>query len=165
MGLIFNSIPTNSIMILRAEERSRYIQSVSFLPRSLQNAAGDAKTGAYIQGVAKAHDLSQDSAPKIALIVLRVYLGEIPLAKLATSLSSNIVVPNDKSEKMAKELEHDLFAPVAIELNQFVATRKKEAEQVANKATGNPAAAGATNVLDLKNKPKPPTPPPVPRPR
>lgn len=157
------SIPAHSLIKMIDENyRHSYLALAIGAPKNVADLLFSPKTGAYIQGVVKAYDLPEDVAPQIAFGVLRVSLGLIPLANFAATLSSELKVANDVAQKMAAELEHDLFAPVAGELNTYLETRKLETRKLENKATGDPRAAGASNVLDLKNKPQPPVPPPIP---
>lgn len=161
--LEFQSIPVGSLLQIPLEEREGWLQDFFAVPSILKSLLSSFHTGSYIRGLVKNYKLIEDNGPHIAFMILRVTVGDLPLAQLGTVLSSKLKLANDVSQKMAAELEHDLFAPVAIELNQYLENRKREIKKLENKATGNPRAAGATNILDLKNKPKPPVPPPIPR--
>ncbi len=155
------TIPSASFLIRPESEDRQYTKAMRILSGSLKKMLSDDKTGAYIRGLAKSFNISDDNVPPISFTVLRVGVGELPLAKVAATLSSELKIPNDAAQKMAAELEHDLFAPVAVELNQYLASRKQE--QTASSGT-TARQAGASNVLDLKNKMAPPVPPPIPRP-
>lgn len=137
-------------------------------PAAVKQMLFAAQTGSFIQGLAKIHGLPSSSVMPIALLILKVAIGEIELAKLGAVLSSELGLANDKSQAIATEIERDLFAPVMLDLNQYLEKRK-----AANQGGLPPEAllkGGARNVLDLKNRPKPPVPPPIippqnPRPR
>lgn len=102
------------------------------------------RTGAFLRGLARTHNIPDDDVPKLATSVLYVALGEWPLANLAAGLSSTMGLPNDKAQKVAAEIEKELFAPITLELNTFLE------EQRQPKAAEQAQQAGATNVVDLK---------------
>jgi hypothetical protein len=101
----------------------------------------------FLRGLARTHNVPDDKVPKLALGVLYVALGEWPLSNLAAGLSSTMGIPNDVAQKVAAEIEKELFAPIMLEFNKFLEKqRQPKAEEKAKQA-------GATNVIDLKNKP------------
>jgi len=130
------------------------------VPSSLKQIIFSMRSAAYIDGLTKSYDLAESKGISIAFVMLRVLIGDIALAKLAATLSSELQIPNDKAQRMAQEIEHDLIGPVAGELNHYLAGQKQQ--QAASAAT-SARQAGATNVLDLKQQPKRPLPPPIPR--
>lgn len=156
----YKSIPVGSL-VLFPEKESAYLDYLVSLPANLTDLVTSSKTGAYIRGLAKAYNLTDGTAPSISFIVLEVIIGELPLTHLAAAFSSRLSLPNDKSNQIASELEHDLFAPVAGELSRYLETRKQDR---AASAAASASQAGASNVLNLKDKQQPPTPPPIPRP-
>lgn len=108
--------------------------------------AASEQTGAFLRGLARTHNIPDDKMPKLALGVLYVALGEWPLAKLASGLSSTMGLPNDVAQKAAAEIEKELFAPIMLEFNKFL-----EEQRRGGPASGAAARqAGATNVIDLK---------------
>ncbi len=156
----FKSTPLGSLLLIPDEERQNLLQSFFKVPPSLKRLASSPKTGAYLRGLAKAHNVPEGTSSIIAFAVLEVALGKLSLAQLAATLSSRIRIANDKAQKIAKEIEHDLIGPVAADLNKYIAAQKNNS---ATTATATARQAGATNVLNLKQEPKRPTPPPIPR--
>jgi hypothetical protein len=116
------------------------------------------KTGAYLEGEMRNFHLQLTDTPLLALAVLQISVGTKSLSQLASIISTDLKLPNDQAQKMSSEIERDLFAPIMLEYNQFIASQKKQ--------TGTSIASaqnsGAHNVLDLKTQPKPPLPPPIP---
>lgn len=156
----FKSTPIGSLLLLPPDERQGWLEIFFKVPTTLRSVASSLQTGAYIRGLAKTYQLAEDESPRIAFVILRIILGELPLRDLGGYLSSELKIANDKAQKMAQELEHDLFAPVAGELSQYLAAKKQAG---AAAATASAREAGATNILDLKQE-KPPAPPPIPPP-
>ena len=114
------------------------------------------RTGAYLRGLAKSHQLEEKSAVTIAFVVLQVAIGEVPVAKVAGLLSSHLQLPNDRAHDLAGELERDIFSSLSLELSkQKQAGEEKQATSAQQTAT----KAGAKNVLNLKRKSTPPQPP------
>lgn len=161
---LYKSIPLGSLVVF-PENESKYLDRLVEMPPGLADLLMAPKTGAFLRGIVRNAIIDLAKAPDLAYIVLKVGMGEVLMAKLAATISGLLQLPNDKAQKMAAELEHDLFAPVAVELNQYLETKKQQDKAIANKATGNPRAAGATNVLDLKDSgaQRRPVPPPLPR--
>lgn len=145
------SIPIASIVSRPESEDEWFLSAVNKLPSQLKALASSEKTGAYIRGILKSYDIEQQKIPQFSFIIMQIIIGTKKLSDLGGLLSAELRIANDKAQKMAAELEHDLFAPVAGELNDYLAKRNREMKKIENKATGNPRAAGATNVLDLKD--------------
>ncbi len=162
---LLNNTPIASLILVNDDAlREQLALKAVQAPPLVKEIIFSARSASYTEGLSKSHDIPEQKVMIVAFIILRIAIGEIYLSRLAATLSSELQIPNDKAQRIAQELEHDLFAPVAVELNQYLAGRKKETQQIENKVTGNPRAAGATNVLDLKQQPNRPTPPPIPRP-
>lgn len=159
---IYKSIPVGSLVDFETTDDSKYLADFPNMPTSLINLIMSPQTGAYVRGTLKTNEVELSKTPRLAFIILRIATGEITLAKLAAVISSELQIANDKAQEMAREIEHDLIAPVAMELNQYLENRKKEKKTTDNKATGSPQAAGAKNVLDLKKQTRPPRPPQMP---
>lgn len=166
---LYKSKPLGSVLTRPLIEQDRLVERSFTLPRSVKNLFVSERTGAYIIGLAKAYELSTDHAPVIAFIVLRVGFGDKTLAHLPSLLSTELKLPNDKAQAMAREIEEDLFGPVRKELEEYWRKSKVGTPPFA-KATGGESArqgqagdAGARNVLNLKEQKQPPMPPPMPR--
>lgn len=167
---LYKSKPLGSVLTRPSTEQDRLIEKSFTLPRSVRNLFVSERTGAYIIGLAKAYKLSTDHAPVIAFIVLRIGFGDKVLAQLPSLLSTELKLPNDKAQKMAREIEEDLFGPVRKELEEYWRRQKSGPPVGRGSLAGGPPApeasageTGARNVLDLKKERKPPAPPPMPR--
>lgn len=165
MGLVFTSVPINSIMAIPAERRHDYLVAGMSTSDAVRQMLLSPRTGAYLRGLAKSHQLPEKTAVTIAFVVLQAAIGEVPVGKISALLASHLQLPLDRTQKLATELERDLFAPLALEIKQ-----QKQAVQQTQATTAQSAAtkAGARNVLNLKRQPpatvtrRPPTPPPLP---
>lgn len=158
----YKTVPFGVISTLEPrQQQDVYLEKFFRVPKNTKKIITSTNTGSYIRGLVKTHKLQPEQAPQIAFAVLRVAVGEIALPKLATVLSSELKLANDKAQKIATEIEKDLFAPVALELNEYLAKQKQSQGAGQTKRAQD---AGASNVLNLKNTPKPPRPPQIPKP-
>lgn len=156
------TIPVGSIATLSTEQSLTYAKQLSAInSRSVRDMITSSKSGAFIRGLTKTYNVPLEQAPRIALMILQIALGEKSLPQLTNLLSVELQIPNTMAQKMAGEIEQELFAPIMLELNQYLTQQQKPA--TAPQQPSNLSAGGARNVLDLKNKPQPPTPPPIPR--
>lgn len=161
MGIIYQSVPINSVSLLPVERRSAYFERLSLLPPSIRKLLFNPQTGAYIRGLGKVYNFPVDQAPLVSLSVLETFLGFKELAQLGAHFSSKLQMPNDRSQQLARDVEKELFSPVMLDFNAFLATQKQPMKQ---------PPVGTQNVINLKNQPmiprsvppKPmnPTPPP-----
>lgn len=158
MGVIFNSVPVNSVLIVPEEHRGLYVHEAFQTEQVVRDMLISAHTGAYLRGVAKSYQLPSTAAPVLAFAVLRIAIGEIELAKLGSLISGDLQLANDQAQKIAQELERDLFAPISRALNTQVA---KQAQQQATTSKDQAQLAGARNILNLKEQRQPPQPPPI----
>lgn len=158
---LYKSIPLGSLVVF-PENESKYLDRLVEMPPGLADLLISPKTGAFLRGIVRNATIDLSKAPHLAYIVLKVGMGEVLLAKLAATISGLLQLPNDKAQKIATELEHDLFAPVAGELNDYLAAQKK---RQAASAAASASQAGAKNVLDLKDSgaQRRPVPPAIPR--
>jgi len=132
------------------------LEEIEQLPPAVMKVMSAAETGAYIRGLIKSAGLPAEKTAPVAFNVLRVALGRKTLEQLPSLISTEAGLPNDKAQKMAREIEEDLLGPVKEELTKFWAQQKnKPAREAGTRAE----EAGARNVLNLKESPKPPTPP------
>lgn len=152
----FQTIPSGAILLASESEQADYIDRLYTLPKKVFEITNSPGTGAYLRGLGKTYNTPESNVPMIAFLTLQVMIGEKSLAQLPSMLSTDLRLPNDKAQAMAKEIEKELFAPVMLELNQYLENRKKKIE------TSRPTG-GATNVLNLKEQPRKPVPPPIPK--
>lgn len=158
MGHIFSSVPVGSLSRLSKTQRDNYIDQVVSLPTNVRKMMFSPATGAFIRGVAKAYNLPLEQSPEIAFAALQVALGDKPLSRLAHDLAIKLNIAVDTADKVAREIEKELFAPIALEFNQHLKSKRPSSSPAL------PPANNLPNVLDLKNQPpKPPLPPPIPK--
>ncbi len=165
MYLTYQTIPVSSLTIIKPEDRGNYLTQVFLLPKKIQDVLFSDDTGAYVRGLGKSYDISEELQPTIAFAILELALGKKTFEKLPENLSTELKLPSDKAQKMTAEIEHDLFAPIKEELDAFLkrGTSKKSPSapvtaqppsntQQPNKQTTapKPKPAQAQNVLDLK---------------
>ncbi|MBI3255999.1 MAG: hypothetical protein HYZ63_03440 [Candidatus Andersenbacteria bacterium] len=146
----FESQPNGSLLTISELDRLPYIEGIVAMPASVHKIISSSATGSYIRGLAKTFNLPPTAASQIALQVLAVATGLKRLADLAGLLSSVLKIANDKAQAIATDIEKELFAPVMLDFNKYLQTRKTAAPQ----PTG-----GAMNVLNLKKPPSLPTQP------
>lgn len=179
MGIVFQSTPLGSLQELPSEQRLPYLTLMENLPSHLKEIVSSGKTGAYLRGLAKSHQIQEQQIPILARIIFRTVVGDKTLAQLPALLSTELKIANDKAQKIAQEIERDLLAPVALELNQYLAQQKKKRGSMADKLAEQPKPAmrgphtapsrfprkpaAPPNILNLKDNKKPPAPPPIPR--
>lgn len=167
---LFKTYPIGSILIRPDSEDTHYLQQITALTPGLKSLIASPTTSAFIRGLTKTYDVPPDKNPWVAFVVLQIACGEKTLTQLPNLLSTELQLVNNKAQQMAQEIEKELFVPVMLELNQYLAQQKtprRSASSVGQAATGTApsatAAGGAHNVLDLKSQPRPPLPPPIPR--
>jgi len=153
--------PANIARMVPEPESSQLFDAIGKLPDQLRPLIAAPRTAAYIRGLAKNYSIPEDQIKYISYAILVVTVGEKTVANLPAILSTRLKIPNDKAQKMATEIERELFAPVALILNQYRTQRKKiDPNSMSSRAQGG----GASNILDLKNQNQPPTPNPPPIP-
>lgn len=143
----FESQPNGSLLTINELERPPYIKGLVAMPVSVHKMVSSPATGSYIRGLTKTFNLPPMAGPQIALQVLAVATGLKRLADLAGLLSSVLKIANDKAQAIASDIEKELFAPVMLDYNKYLHSRKTSAPQ----QTG-----GASNVLNLKKPLAPP---------
>lgn len=150
-------IPLSSL-VNRPQDEERFLTQLSYLPSELKKIVGSTKTAIYITGLLKNYTLPPEKGGALAFIILEIAFAEKTMAQLSSIISTELQLPSDRAQKMASEIERDLFAPIILEYNQFVASKKNQTGTSVTSAEDS----GAHNVLDLKAQPKAPLPPPMP---
>lgn len=144
-----------SLLTRPQEEEASYFQELRQLPAGVIDLVMSPKTGAYLRGLAKTYNVPVTAAPAISFEILQIGFGRQSLANLANNLMGAVKIPANAAQLMAKDIERDLFAPVLLELNQYVT-------QLKVKPYAPQPASGLRNVLDLKSQKS--VPPPLPMP-
>lgn len=150
------SVPIGSLIRRTREEEARYFAEYDTLPEELKQLIKSPKTGAFVRGLLRNYQITVPAAATLAFRILQICFGEKSLMQLPSMLSMDLKLANDKAQKMAAEIERDLLAPVALELNQFLNQKRNQAVLRAGQQAKE---AGATNVLNLKVQTRPLPPP------
>lgn len=146
--LSYKTIPVGSLLTIPEEQESFYLGAIKMLPQQLKTLVTSERTGSYIRGVAKILDVSLEKTPPIAFMVLRVVIGEITLAQLGTVLATELQLPTDMAQAMAKDIEKELFGPVMIELNQYLRSKQDGLAEAPMEPPER--TVSGPNVLDLR---------------
>ena len=147
----FLGSPTGAGLVMTPlDEREDYIRRLVTLPDGLLRMLGSGTTPAFIRGAVKQFKLEESMVPAAAFLTLKVAVGKLELSELGRTLASELKIPEEKAQGMAKEIEKELFGPVMRELNESLENRKKKIENSSDAAK----KAGVLNVVDLKGKQK-----------
>lgn len=161
LHLSFLGYPIGAGMVWGAQRWDQITELVNEVPKSVRGMITSPHSASFIRGLVKTYKLSPEKVPLIAYAVLQVALGEKTLAQLSSVLSTEVPLPNDKAQKIAKEIEEDLFAPIMSELTEYLERKKSGIETASKKISSSSASLGVNNVLNLKDQRKAPTPPPM----
>ncbi|MBI1834158.1 MAG: hypothetical protein HYR90_05035 [Candidatus Andersenbacteria bacterium] len=129
----FSGIPAASLVMIPEDRRAEYIRALRALPVTLLKATTSAKTGAYILGLAKTHDIPLAQVENISFAIFEILIGKKILVQLPSIFSTELQVANDKAQTMAREVERDLIAPISSELNRYLADQKKIQGSISSK--------------------------------
>ncbi len=154
----FDSGPMGALIALPEIEMDKYVDDLAKVPPRIFGILNDPRTGAFIRGLVKGHQLPEQKSPVVALAILLVVLGRDTLVKLPSILSTELKLSNDQAYKMAKEIEEDLLGPVMEELKRYWSGKWAGGTEARDRAE----EVGLPNVLNLKDQEKPPSPPPMP---
>lgn len=146
--LNFTTIPANSFLILPEANRASYIEAVIPLPIKIRDVLYSTDTGAFVRGIAKTYDVSPETAPKIAFAILEIAIGKKTIAQLPSILSTELQLPIDTAQKMASEIEHDVFGPIKADLSGLPSQQK--GSSIPSRTTAQAVSSGMKNVLNLK---------------
>lgn len=159
----FYTIPVGSIYSREKSETEGYIDAIQALPTAIKELISSVNTASYIVGSTRQYSLNEDAQAIVAFAILQIAIGKKTFAQFPAVLSSELQLPMDKAQKMAGEIEKDLFGPVRKELDAFLQSQKGGA--TSPKMPPTRPVATMRNVLDLKEiaaKPKQPQLPPKP---
>lgn len=160
----FQYTPFGSISLLTEQEITDCVSAFYKIPETIQSFLSSADTGSFLVGLGKAYKTEEEKIVKISQTVLLIAIGKKTFAQLPSILSSELQLPMDMAQKMAGEIEKDLFGPVRNELNTFLQSQKGGTTSP-NKMPPTKPMANMRNVLDLKEitpKQKQPQLPPKP---
>lgn len=145
---LYKTIPIGSLLILSEEEAQGALEAARSLPSNLKSLVISEKSGAYVRGLVRADGLPPQAAVRLALMILRVVIGEVLLSQLSSVIASDLRVGQDTAQAMAKDIEKELFGPVIMELNQYLQI-KRAAETPTEPSE---RTVGGPNVLDLRQQ-------------
>ncbi len=175
--LSFSTVPANSVSILPEEARYRYLQKTIQLPEKVREIMFSDETGAYVRGLGSSYDINVDLVPKIALTILKIAIGEHTPSELTKIISQELELSLESAQKMALEIEHDIFQVVRPELGRALRQHAVSGDFQKNKlpkTTSSPSivppnvknySSRPQNMLNLKElagKPSQPQLPPKP---
>lgn len=174
-GFIF--YPIGAALAQTAERWETLSRIMETMPRSIRDMLISPQTASFIRGMIKTHNLPHEAGYHLAYLVSRVAVGEVSLAQLQSVMATELKLPLEQAAPIAREIEKELFVPIMLEFNQYLAARKSGAPPRTSSAVTpapplRPAAptapppttgSGARNVLDLKSQPRPPVPPRIPK--
>lgn len=146
---LYKTIPIGSLLILSEEEAQSALEAARSLPPNLKALIISEKSGAYIRGLVRAGGLPPQAAQRLALIILRIVIGELSLPQLSSLIASDFRVGQDVAQAMAKDIEKELFGPVMMELNQYLEAKQSGQQQA---SPSQPSTPDSPNLLDLRDK-------------
>lgn len=165
--------PIGSMYSRPQEKTVGYIDLIGRLPPKIKNVLISSTIGSYIKGLGASYNIPQELQPNIAFAILELFIGKKTFTQLPAVLSTELTLPNDKAQKMALEIEQDVFGSIKVELDEFLRKQKASANSITSKIgmVSPKASAPIKNVLNLKEltppksaKQLPPRPPRFPLP-
>lgn len=144
----FHTLPIGSIYAREEAASIGYLDIVQDLSPKIKEMISSEKTGSYIKGIARSYDVSEDNQPDIAFAILEIAIGKKTIVQLPSILSTELQLPIDTAQKMASEIEHDVFGPIKADLSGLPSQQK--GSSVPSRTTAQAASSGMKNVLNLK---------------
>ncbi|MEX1112313.1 MAG: hypothetical protein WEC84_02515 [Candidatus Andersenbacteria bacterium] len=112
----FYLIPAASLMFMNDADRQSHIKELFLIPKSLRQTATSEKTAYYLKSIIKKYDLTPPQSRALALLVFKTILKKMQLAQMSSRMSETGLKPA-MAVQLAKEIEKDLFAPIAQDFN------------------------------------------------
>lgn len=154
---VFLSLPANAVLALPAEQRGPQYEAIFSAPQPIREALFNPRTGAYVRGLAAAHRLLPEHAPRLSFVILRLLTGQLSARSLPETLAAEVPIAAEAARSLAAEIEADILAPLAAS----VPPAAVHPRPVAPTQPGQRAVP--SNVLNLKRPAGPPVaPPPMP---
>lgn len=158
----YNTLTTPLFALASIQEdalRSDYVKRFYALPDKIWRFLLSDRAAAFIRGLGKQFRLSQEKTVELALLILRVSLGEVRLSALSQAIQTDLGLPAEAARKLSVEIERDLLAPYIVELNAYFSQQKPQ--PVLRASAPKPSTpTSPPNILDLKKpRPAPPKPP------
>src|SRR3989344_6061400 len=152
----FHILPIGSIYSREEKASIGYLDIVQNLPLSLRGMTASTETASYIKGLSRTYDIPEEKQPSIAFAILELSIGKKTFDQIPAVFSTELGLSPDKAQKMASEIEKDIFGPVKRELDEFLQGQKGTRTTVpaptlrlAPLAQGKPPTS-PQNLLDLK---------------
>lgn len=155
----FYVMPVGSIYSRPEQASVGYLDIIEELPIAIKGMISSVETVSYIKGLSRAYDTSEEGQAAIAFAILEITIGKKTTTQLSAILSTELKLPNNKAQKMALEIEHDIFGPIKRELDMFLQQQKIKGASATNITAPTPLNPASTrqrtlyqpqNVLNLK---------------
>ncbi len=132
----------------------QYLSRFSQAPENIKRLLSSGKIGSFILGILRENHIPDSKYEKVIFLYLSVFLGIKEWKNFESSLVSEVGVPTNAAANVSRQIEQELFAPVAMEYNQYLEKLKSEntTAQSTDQSTTSGPAAGVRNVLDLKTQ-------------
>ena len=134
--------PIAALGYIPEEIRLPLLERAVSAPQAVQNILFSSTTGVYLQGTLKQLRIGTDVLPFVAVVVLRVCVGDLAQRDIAHVLSTEYEIPATQAQLLSQDIQKELLSPVTKELNNFASQQKRSQS----------ASPDVPNVLDLKNK-------------
>ena len=102
------------------------------------------KTFEIISGTNTRYSLNPKQQEKVALIVGKIFIKELPLNELANTLKIQTNISSETAKLITIDIAKDIFLPI----KQYFPT----VENLINQLRGQQNLSGSPNIIDLKNK-------------
>ncbi|MDA1168767.1 MAG: hypothetical protein O3A36_00320 [bacterium] len=120
----FQLYPIGSILSRPEEATQGYLDIVSLLPQNIKDILAAPNSAAFVLGIVKSYNISEAQAPSIAFEILEVAIGKKTFAQLSGVFVAELGLAPDQAQKMALEIEKDIFGPIKGELDEFLRGQK-----------------------------------------
>src|SRR3989338_8019270 len=144
----FSNTFIESLVNLQESDRLRYLALIFTMPEKIRSILFTAETASYIRGFLKAHDIPLNYTETLSISIICILTGEKTMAQLPAILSTELKLQNDKAQKMAAEIEKDVFGPVKAELDEFLRKQKARSGSIALRL---PSVAQGKELRSLQN--------------
>jgi len=96
------------------------------VPEDIQSIIRDENLGPAIQVIGKDHGITPAQALDVEDVVLHTLLGIKPAHSFAKQIQEKLNISEDVAQKIAKDIDENIFSPVKESLNKIQGTEKPE---------------------------------------
>jgi len=146
------SIPIHStIKTVDEEKRLHYLRQALTAPVDIRRLVFSPRTGAYIRGLTKEMRVPEEQTAQVAFLVLQVVLKEIAPQDLAPEITRQLGVNTQVAQRIAADIEKELFAPTHAEddLGLNIGQGPAAPKRFGQKIKKTPPRPDMPNTLDL----------------